>query len=173
MGYTTDFGGQFTLNRKLDLETFNLLKGLNTTRRMGRKGLDPKYGMEGEFYVADEDKGIIDSNTPPKTQPGLWCQWAPTEDGLHIEWDGGEKFYEYVAWLQYLLEKVLVPRGYVLNGTVEWQGEENEDFGEIWVQDNAISTRRGERTYGEPELVWEPEVPETKPTKKKGRKTKQ
>ena len=164
MGYTTDFAGQFDLDRKLDPETHALLKGLATTRRMGRKGLDPKYGVEGEFYFDPKDgdfgqahdPSVIDYNAPPKTQPGLWLQWAPTEDGLHLEWDGGEKFYNYVEWLQYLLEKILVPRGYVLNGEVEWQGENSDDFGMIVVENNRIVVRQGEKVLGEPQEVWEP-----------------
>src|SRR5436190_22386239 len=36
--------------------------------------------------------GILDYNTAPKGQPGLWCQWIPNEDGTAIEWNGTEKF---------------------------------------------------------------------------------
>jgi hypothetical protein len=34
MGYTTDFYGQFKLNKKLDDVTYTLLQGLGTTRRI-------------------------------------------------------------------------------------------------------------------------------------------
>ncbi len=40
MGYTTDFTGAFKLNKPLDDETYNLLVGLATTRRIKRAGLD-------------------------------------------------------------------------------------------------------------------------------------
>ena len=68
---------------------------------MRRRNLDAKFGVEGEFYTGgDENKGVNqnqnDHNTPPRTQPGLWCQWTPTADRLHIEWDGGEKPKEAV-----------------------------------------------------------------------------
>lgn len=72
-------------------------------------------------------------------QPGLWCQWVPNEDGTTIEWDEGEKFYEYVDWIRYLIVNFLEPWGYHLEGDVEWQGEEHDDRGVIRIHDNAIS----------------------------------
>jgi hypothetical protein len=157
MGYTTDFTGKFELNKKLDLETYMFLRKLNDTRRMARK-TDKKYGVEGEFFVdggEDDDRffsnkaksNIIDYNTPPKTQPGLWCQWTPTEDAKHIEWDEGEKFYAYIEWLEYIIEKVLKPKGYKLNGEVEYQGEDPSDFGKIVVKDNVVKNRTGKKVY--------------------------
>lgn len=150
MGYTTDFNGQFTLNKKLDDETYDLLIGLNETRRM-KRNVDPKYGCDGEFYVEnrnnfgqDREGNIVDYNTPPRTQPGLWCQWRPTEDRLQLEWDQGEKFYGYVEWIVYLIDKILAPRGYVLNGIVNWSGEEMGDIGSIIVEENKVRTVEGE-----------------------------
>ena len=115
MGYTTDFTGHFKLNKKLDTDTHEFLNKFNRTRRMKRsiKG----YGIEGEFYVdgtgqygQDYDSTVLDHNRPPRTQPGLWCGWTPNEDGTCIEWDGGEKFYEYVEWIEYLIDNVLKPK---------------------------------------------------------------
>lgn len=153
MGYTTDFEGKFKFNKPLDIETFNFLRKLNETRRMARN-VGPEYGVEGEFYVdgggmagQDNEDNIIDYNTPPKTQPGLWCQWVPTEDGKYLEWDGGEKFYYYVEWLQYIIDKILKPRKYKLSGEVEWQGEDSSDFGKIVVKNNVITTKQGRKTY--------------------------
>jgi hypothetical protein len=59
-------------------------------------------------------KIINEYNWPFCEQSGLWCQWTLTEDKVGIEWDGNEKFYEYKC----IVEKVLTPRGYVLNGVV-------------------------------------------------------
>ena len=134
MGYTTDFTDQFDINKKLDPKTLKFLTKLATTRRM-KRNVDPKYGVEGEFYVeSTEDFGqdrdnpnIIDYNRPPSTQPSLWLQWIPSEDGLHIQWDGNEKFHHYMEWLQYLIDKILEPKGYIINGTVKYQGEDPSD----------------------------------------------
>lgn len=146
MGYTTDFSGYFDLNKPLSKEMANFLKKFNETRRMGRR-VDASYGVQGEFYVdgsgfmgQDNDSNVINHNEPPITQPGLWCQWKPTEDGDGIEWDGGEKFYNYTEWLIYLIHKVLAPNGYVLNGTVKWQGEDVGDVGKIIVENNKVFT---------------------------------
>ena len=156
MGYTTDFEGAFELDRPLDEETYALLVGLNTTRRMKRKGLDPKYGTDGEFYCEpgsdgygqDRDESIVDYNAPPSTQPGLWCHWTPTDDRTQLVWDEGEKFYYYTEWIVYLIERILKPRGYVVNGGVTWQGEDSDDFGKLVVKDNTVHQHEGEKVYG-------------------------
>lgn len=148
MGYTTEFEGQFNLNKKLDKETHDYLVKFNETRRMARR-LDAKYGVEGEFYVdgggdfgQNHEDNIIDYNRPPSTQPSLWCMWVPTSDGLGIEWDGGEKFYAYIEWIEYLIAKILAPRGYVLNGSVSWRGEDFNDMGTIVIVNNKVTGRR-------------------------------
>lgn len=144
MGYTTDFKGGFEINKPLREELKNYLTKFSETRRMKRK-LDDKFGVEGEFYVdgggyagQDRESNIIDYNLPPKTQPGLWCQWIPNEDGTEIVWDGGEKFYKYVEWLEYIIKNFLEPEGYVLNGEVDFQGEYYNDNGVIVVTDNKV-----------------------------------
>jgi hypothetical protein len=149
MGYDTVFNGKFVLNKRLDLETYQFLVKLSGTRRMARS-LPEEYGVEGEFYVdgggcagqAREDN-IIDFNTPPKTQPSLWCEWCPTEDGLAIEWNDAEKFYHYIEWIKYLIERILQPRGYVLNGDVRWQGQSCYDAGCVSIKDNVVIIKKG------------------------------
>ena len=146
MGYSTIFSGNFFLNKPLDDVTYNFLKKLSETRRMARR-VDAKYGVEGEFYVDGNGDGfrdatVININRQPKTQPGLWCHWVPTEDRLHIEWNGAEKFYNYIEWMEYLISKVLAPRGYVVNGDVKWRGEEFDDTGVIEVHDNIVMGKR-------------------------------
>lgn len=154
MGYTTEFNGSFRFNKPLDAETHKLLTGLATTRRMARKGLGAEYGTEGEFFVngagfmgQGEDKTVIDHNRPPKTQPSLWLQWIPNDDGTELAWDGNEKFYSYVNWLEYLIDKILAPRGYSISGEVTYQGEDSEDFGKIVANDNDISVLKGSKIY--------------------------
>lgn len=119
MGYSTDFEGSFKFNKTLDVETMNALN---------------KFSEDDH---REEDKGF----------PGIWCQWIPTEDGKCLEWDEGEKFYNYVEWLEYLIKEFLAPKGYVLNGEVEWTGEENGDIGLIIVKDNIVTTKEGKIVY--------------------------
>ena len=148
MGYTTDFSGQFELNKELSPKMAQYLKLFNETRRM-KRNTDEVFGVEGEFFVfgggsfgQDREPNVINYNQAPSTQPGLWCQWTPTSDNMGIEWDGGEKFYYYTDWLVYLIYKILAPNGYVLNGVVEWSGEGMGDVGDIFVEDNKVFVQK-------------------------------
>jgi hypothetical protein len=154
MGYDSTFRGEFKLNKSLTVKDYKFLKNFSETRRM-KRNLPEEYGVEGEFYVEGKgyggqdrnDPSIINFNSPPSTQPGLWCQWIPNEEGDAIVWDGGEKFYNYVEWIQYLIDKILSPRGYILNGEVFWQGEDSDDEGKIVVKDNIVETKTVQKTY--------------------------
>lgn len=174
MGYTTDFTGRFDLDRPLATEHAAYLAKFSDTRRMQRdatktaKRPDPvraavglPVGDDGGYFVGaigfagmDEERSVVandilEFNNPPAGQPGLWCQWVPTEDGRGIEWNGTEKFYFYVEWLEYLIAHFLTPWGYSLSGVVEWQGEESSDSGRIIVKKNVVRTikaRRARRT---------------------------
>lgn len=170
MGYTTDFTGCFTLDRQLDPLHHEYLTKFANTRRMKRShfalcGNDFLHvevglgvGTEGEYFVdgggshgQDREDSIVDYNSPPATQPGLWCQWVPTEDGNEIEWDGGEKFYDYVKWLEYLIAHFLNRWGYTLNGRVHWRCERTEEIGTIVVEDNVVTVLRGSHVVYEKE----------------------
>ncbi len=144
MGYTTEFEGEFQLNKKLDDELHTFLKKFSETRRVKRK-LPPEYGVEGEFFVEglgyrgqDPDHSVVDGNNPPRTQPSLWCGWIPSDDGMTIQWDGGEKFYSYHEWIVYVVQNFLAPKGYELRGSVAYQGEEETDYGTLIMTNNVL-----------------------------------
>jgi hypothetical protein len=159
MGYHTDFSGTFNLNVPLSKPHQDYLVAFNATRRMkrnplltakmedqARRAAKLLLGPEGAYYVGgDEDVAfdVVDINKPPLGQPGLWCGWVPTQDGTGVEWDGAEKFYDYTQWLKYLIANFYQPWGYVLNGRVTWQGEENSDKGTIVVENNEVRTLEG------------------------------
>lgn len=154
MGYTTDFSGEFTLNKPLDKKTMTFLIKFNETRRMKRKFPDDKYGIDGEFFVdgtgcmgQDNDATVVDHNTHPSTQPGLWCGWRPNDEGTAIVWDGGEKFYHYVEWIQYIITNFLAPKGYILTGDVRWEGEDSDDVGIIRIVNNVVTAHSGQMTF--------------------------
>lgn len=111
-----------------------------------------ELGIDGEYFVGgvgvmgqDCDGSVVNGNRPAFTQPGLWCQWIVTKGGRFLEWDGGEKFYNYMEWLDYLVCEFFHPLGYVLNGSVEWQGEDYDDFGTIVVTNNVVTAEAGVR----------------------------
>jgi hypothetical protein len=114
MGYSTDFIGSFHLEPEL---TARQLKTLE------------KFCSE----VHDDDDS-----------PGGYCQWIPTDDGQGIEWDGGEKFNDYIAWLEYLIDTFFTPWGITVNGTVMYQGEEIGDSGKIYVKDSKVIQKEAE-----------------------------
>lgn len=78
-------------------------------------------------------------NFPPPGVPSFWCQWEPNSDGTAIQWDGIEKFGNYIRWLRFLLEHFLIPWGYTLNGQVHWKGENEGDEGILIVINNQIT----------------------------------
>jgi len=152
MGYTTEFQGSWKLNKKLHPKLHEFLNKLGETRRMKRR-VSRIYGVEGEFWVYSEEFCGQDfdnpnipngsSSEPPCTQPGLWCQWIPNKQGTAILWDGNEKFYQYQDWITYIVNKILAPNGYILNGIVTWQGESDDDKGSITIKDNIITITGG------------------------------
>ena len=156
MGYDTDFTGRFVLNKKLSTKMHGFLDSFNKIRHV-KRCMD-KYGWEGEFYVNGDESGVENPNDgPPMSQPNEWCQWKPTEDGMGIEWDGNEKFYDYVIWLKYIIVKFLKPNGYILTGTVHYSGEDDYDTGNITVVNNEIVSPRYPSGYqGEDQVILGP-----------------
>ena len=108
IGYHTDFDGKFTLDKPITEEHSDILK----------KFADERH--EASKY------------------PGIWCQWIPNEEKLAIVWDESEKFYEYTAWIKYLIRVYLKPWGYTLNGSVVWDGENVSDNGIIVIEENEV-----------------------------------
>lgn len=97
------------------------------------------------FSHSDKPKEnyCIKYNQPQEGCPGLWLQWIPNETDDAIEWDGGEKFYHYVEWLEFLIKNIFEPNGYVLNGTVSYEGEDSDDFGNIICENNKVFVTHG------------------------------
>ncbi len=119
MGYSTDFVGNFDLDKQLSLDDFNYIKDFETTDFLEDKGESLSYDLSHSYF-----------------------QWVPTKDGRGIEWDGGEKFYYYVDWLQYLIDYILTPRGYKLTGSVAYQGEEVGDCGVLVIEDEKVTRKK-------------------------------
>jgi hypothetical protein len=159
MGYTTDFSGtievKFNDAEKCDF-VYRTINELNQTRRVKRNVDSERYGIEGEFYFGQEDN-IVDYNIPPLTQPSLYLGWQAitTSDPtmLEIQWDGNEKFYEYIAWMKYLIEKLIKPNGGTANGDIKWWGEDSDDMGMIKVENNCITIYEAVITMKEIESV--------------------
>lgn len=167
MRYNTTFQGEFLLDRPLTTAQKDYLQRFSQTRRMKRdcqceelrkkanslrESVGLPLGIEGEYFVGSYtsygmDEGnnwdsVIDMSKPPRTQPSLWCEWTVSHDGTKIIWSEEDYFYEYIQWLQYLLDNFLKPWGYIVNGQCEWQGQNSEDQGIIYIKDNTLEARR-------------------------------
>jgi len=128
------------------------------------------YGIDGSYFNLEDNAysggNIIDCNTPPgelqgwdnetrkindarvkdgTAQPGLWCQWII--DGDEVQWDSGEKFYNYTEWIKYLIQHFFEPWGIKLNGEVYWDGDDAEDLGKIVITDNVVEEKLGKITF--------------------------
>ena len=108
MGDTTDFEGRFDLSSKM-----NHLNIFDTLQ---------------EWNDGEGKKSPIDG----------YCQWVLTKDREGIEWDNNEKFYDYVEWLQHIIDDLLLPNGYTLSGEMKFQGEEKEDNGVLKIINNIV-----------------------------------
>lgn len=109
MGYTTRFTGSFKVSPPLTVPHFNELKSL-------------------------ADDGVSEAGAP-----GSYLQWVPTDDGMGLCWDLGEKFYDYAEWLQWLIDTRLGPWGHEVSGSVRWVGEDTSDIGALVVEGNKVS----------------------------------
>jgi hypothetical protein len=144
------------------------------TRTDNPYGKDGEFFVGGTGWAGqDQDETIIDYNTAPgqvgfepntdfterwnesqrriksgECQPGLWCQWI-LNDKEQLQWDGNEKFYNYIEWLKYLINNFFEEWGIKLNGEVTWIGEDSNDRGKIVIEDNKVRIFEMEMTYKE------------------------
>lgn len=161
MGYDTIFKGYFTFDTPLTPAQVAYIQKFEKTRRMKRCPLtveslnDPlreavglPIGNEGEYYVGIDssdlfsdnwDESITNHNCPPISQPGLWCNWTVSDDGSTLEWNEAEKFYNHLEWIHYFIDHFFNPWQKHMSGTIHWQGEEEEDAGDIVINNNVIT----------------------------------
>ena len=166
MGYTTDFIGSLNITPEIKKEHKNYINAFSSTRRMKRNAekallfkdlkrlaVSLPIGVDGGFFVGNEedfgqnrDESVMgDGNSPPLDQPGLWCQWIVNDNG-ELVWNEGEKFYKYIGWLQYLINNFFIPWGYIIDGSIEWHGEDFRDAGIITVVNNIVTFKTFEDT---------------------------
>jgi hypothetical protein len=154
MGYHTDFSGELSITPPLTKEQVAYIQKFNQTRRMARNELVAvklkdevreavglPVGEQGAYFVGaggfagqSSDESVVNFNQPPKGQPSLWCQWTVSDDGTTLMWDEGEKFYNYVEWLDYLLHHFFIPWDRHLDGEIRWEGGDSDDRGTIYAK---------------------------------------
>ncbi|GIG86208.1 hypothetical protein [Plantactinospora endophytica] len=162
MGYETRFTGRVGISPPLNPAEIRYLTRFADVRHMDRtKG---PYFVDGGGYAGqDVEPDVRDVGKPPPGQPGLWCQWIPSEDGATLGWDEEEKFYEAERWMAYLIDTFLRPGAtlagelaapvagrvyaeefagfsfdHVVDGVIEAEGEEPDDRWRLAVRDNVV-----------------------------------
>jgi hypothetical protein len=110
MGYSTDFFGNFQLSEQLTDSQVQILRQFSEQRHDGLIGMSQ-----------------------------VWCDWVPTQDGKGICWNGSEKTYDSVSWLNYVSETFLKKWGIIASGVVRYQGEDDHDCGVIVAKDGYFS----------------------------------
>jgi hypothetical protein len=162
MGYTTDFYGEIKANPPLNASEQKFFNAFSDTRRVIRN-----YPNQGKYFISDgtdsfgqNTKNIIEHNTPPEGQPGLWCKWKANQQG-NIQWDGAEKFYSADEWMLYIIEhffkknsymQTLEPETYqkygfqehIFDGVIYAKGEEPGDIWKLIVKNNEVFISQGE-----------------------------
>lgn len=123
MGYSTDFNGVISFSRALTVREYKELIKL------------------ANYDSKDDGTYKLYTNTP-ETIPDSYLQWEPTDDGTGLQWNYGEKFYDYIHWLRWLIKHYFKPHDIVLNGQIQWQGEEIGDCGIIKVINNKVTTKK-------------------------------
>ncbi len=98
------------------------------------KDCQRRYGKQGQYYLGPDET----SELPPDNeyhygnhdfdgQPAFGRQgWDYYPKDHTIRWDGNEKFYCYPEWITLLVREVLAPRGYIVNGSVEYENRANQ-----------------------------------------------
>ena len=153
MGYTTFFDGSITISPPLSPEEIEFLNTFSDSRRMNRK--NGPYFVDG---TGMKDDDVINHNSPDPSQPSLWCNWISSEDGSMIVWDGGEKFSEAEAWMDYIVNHFVGPtpraardfpflKGHTVKGTISAVGEAANDYWKLEVDGNVVTRIEGRVTW--------------------------
>ncbi len=112
----TVVSGYLRVEPPLNRQEVAYLQAFNATRRVLRQRgpyavHDDRSGQESLQPRAPKNAGadIIDMNSPAEGQPGLWCPWTVSDDGLFVQWDEQAVDGTVLApWLAYLLGHFLI-----------------------------------------------------------------
>ncbi len=147
-GDLTVFRGYFKIDKPLDKETQEIITGLQDGRCVARdvnklaevlgmslEDCQRRYGKQGQYYLGPD----VTSKLPPDGkyqygnhdfdgQPSYGkLGWEYRLRDHTIRWDGYEKFYCYTEWITLLVRDVLAPRGYIVNGSVEYENKADRE----------------------------------------------
>lgn len=111
MGYDTNFYGKITITPELTMAQVRAFRKIRPAT-----GGTPRYDNPWDIDTDYEEDGTL---------------YIPN----------GESVSDYVEWLEWLVENFFKPDGHVLNGEVQWQGEEHGDEGMMRVAHNVVTAK--------------------------------
>lgn len=175
MGYNIIYEGKVNIDKPLDDKTYQQIMGISKTRRMiwDTRKLEAdgiakvlEIGAYGELFFEPTDmnekekrefevKYLKDGNEPPGIQPALWGVWSPSDDKSSLIWNNNGHAYLGHEWLQYIVKKILIPRGYYPRGVVNWFAEESYYGGKYHtiVEGNSVRKYNGySKKQNEPDI---------------------
>ena len=109
------------IGKNVNTSTIRVSWGYNNQERYIEKNYEFTLGQTNS-------PDVIDYNQPPPNQPGLWCNFTYNTETRVIEWNGGEKTRDGAEWIKYIAD-LIQEHGYDLKGTMNWQGEDEDDNG--------------------------------------------
>ena len=92
---------------------------------------DRPFSKKRQEQLQNYQDGTIEL---PKNAPDEWNPWTVKDGTKLIGVEERSKVYDYVAWLNYIIG-ICDRRGYILNGTVFWFGEDEDDRGKLVIED--------------------------------------
>ncbi|MFI1656029.1 hypothetical protein ACH4ZU_14110 [Streptomyces sp. NPDC020472] len=107
MGYEIHYSGEISVIPPLNAAEVAFLSDFAGSRRVER--LSGPYRCDGGPRPEPADPDILDRNTPPSGQPGLFCGWTPRSDGAALQAPKVGDYFNPAEWLTYLIETFLSP----------------------------------------------------------------
>jgi hypothetical protein len=122
MGYCVYYNGEVNVTPPLTEEHAAVLRALVNLER------------------TDETQAVFAAiaASPESDLPGHAGLLEVADDRGCIRPEEGESRHGFRMWLKLLLEHFLAPQGYGLSGEVFWEGEDPDDRGCVYVNDNQI-----------------------------------
>jgi hypothetical protein len=103
MDFSVPFTGTISVSPPLNQREIDFLRAFSRTRHM--------RWPEGPYTTSEDwpQLGPSNENQPHEGQPGLWCNWEPTDDGAGLQWNGDTNFDDADEWLRYVVDHFLRP----------------------------------------------------------------
>lgn len=124
-------------NMRTDIQT--VIPPINTINDLGEEGkffAEPRHANTG-IWEQFHHPSVINYNAPPSDCPSLWSDIEISEDNTRLYLKDGHN-YHYIEWLEWFIKYIFEPAGYIMNGEIEFCGEDSYDRGVIRMINNIV-----------------------------------